>query len=652
MGRESGPSDAFCALGMLKEPSMSKTTLQTIPLNKLVVSTVNVRKTDRKADIPALAASITSHGLLQNLSVVPADDGKFTVIAGGRRLAALKMLAKGGAIAKDYPVPCSVIAEINATEASLAENIHRVAMNPLDECEAFDTLQKQGHDPVGIARRFGVTVKHVEQRLALANLSPRLKAAWKRKDLSLDAARAFCLVTDHVRQEAVFKSMGKPVTHAGSVRARLMEGQMRASDRLVRFVTLESYEASGGGVRRDLFDPESVFIENPALVAELAVAKIAAAIPDWEGKGWGWIETTLENGRPEGFAAHRLQPEWRDPTPEENVKMQQLQEQIDAVDTALEASSVDDDPRWSDRDDLEAAYETIRQAARTWNPDLMQLAGVLISVDHAGALAATEGMIRKEDQKRIEAVRIRNSNTPANSDEKPSDSPPSGSSLPKTLSKEVTTARTRAIRAGIASDPTIALAVCVASFASRLIEHTGLSGITIGGNDTFGCSDMEAASLEKFKDAAAQRHNGILPWCLDQEGDKLLQILAGLVAQYVDLVHENATGFDQERQATADLLAASLSLDMTAHWTADIDFWMRLSKAKLLEEYEASPSMQKLGDRSRAEKLNAAVKMKKSVLAECVEAAWRGHGYLPELLITPLPRGALAVCQQTIAAAE
>jgi ParB family chromosome partitioning protein len=44
---------------------------QYIPLNNLVVSPRNVRRKDRKADIDALAASIASRGLLQNLCVVP-----------------------------------------------------------------------------------------------------------------------------------------------------------------------------------------------------------------------------------------------------------------------------------------------------------------------------------------------------------------------------------------------------------------------------------------------------------------------------------------------------------------------------------------------------------------------------------------------------
>ena len=71
-----------------------------VPLPKHSPHASNVRRTDKRADIEALAASIAAHGLLQNLAVVASDDETYAVIAGARRLAALKLLAKSGKIAK------------------------------------------------------------------------------------------------------------------------------------------------------------------------------------------------------------------------------------------------------------------------------------------------------------------------------------------------------------------------------------------------------------------------------------------------------------------------------------------------------------------------------------------------------------------------
>ncbi len=83
--------------------------LQLIPLNRLIVSRLNVRRTDRKSDIDALSASINAHVLLQNLAVTPTGTDRFEVVAGGRRLTVLKSLAKSGAIARDFAVPCQII---------------------------------------------------------------------------------------------------------------------------------------------------------------------------------------------------------------------------------------------------------------------------------------------------------------------------------------------------------------------------------------------------------------------------------------------------------------------------------------------------------------------------------------------------------------
>src|SRR5271169_1604635 len=94
-----------------------------IPLNKLTAWDGNVRKTaGADTALAELAASITAHGLLQSLVVRKHKGGKFAVVAGGRRLAALELLAESGRIANDHEVSCNIVADdANASEISLAE---------------------------------------------------------------------------------------------------------------------------------------------------------------------------------------------------------------------------------------------------------------------------------------------------------------------------------------------------------------------------------------------------------------------------------------------------------------------------------------------------------------------------------------------------
>ena len=77
----------------------------TIPLNKLLAWDGNVRKTDPDKAIDELAASIAAHGLLQSLVVRKDKRGKYAVVAGRRRLLALKSLAEAETIEADQPDP-------------------------------------------------------------------------------------------------------------------------------------------------------------------------------------------------------------------------------------------------------------------------------------------------------------------------------------------------------------------------------------------------------------------------------------------------------------------------------------------------------------------------------------------------------------------
>ncbi len=67
--------------------------VQYIPLNRLVASEHNARRTDRKADIDSLSASIAALGLLQNLTVAPTATDRFQVVAGAGRQAGRKKQA-------------------------------------------------------------------------------------------------------------------------------------------------------------------------------------------------------------------------------------------------------------------------------------------------------------------------------------------------------------------------------------------------------------------------------------------------------------------------------------------------------------------------------------------------------------------------------
>ena len=119
-----------------------------------------------------MAASILAHGLMQNLVVTEAQKGRgrYYVVAGARRLAAMNALQNSGKLPKDYTVSCQVVEDDKAVALSLAENTVREAMHPLDEFEAFAALAED-HTTAEIDARFGKTEQYVLQRLNLGRVA-------------------------------------------------------------------------------------------------------------------------------------------------------------------------------------------------------------------------------------------------------------------------------------------------------------------------------------------------------------------------------------------------------------------------------------------------------------------------------------------------
>src|SRR3546814_761638 len=150
---------------------------------------------------------IARRTLLQSLSVRPvldadgAETGMYEVPAGGRRFRALELLVKQKRMAKTQPVPCVVREGGTPEEDSLAENVQRVALHPLDQFRAFQTLRDSGLGEEEIAARFFVNPGVVKQRLKLASVSPKLLDIYADDEMTLEQLMAFTVTNDHDRQQ-------------------------------------------------------------------------------------------------------------------------------------------------------------------------------------------------------------------------------------------------------------------------------------------------------------------------------------------------------------------------------------------------------------------------------------------------------------------
>ena len=139
-----------------------------------------MRRIKAGVSIEELAEDIARRTLLQSLTVRPvldeggAETGMFEIPAGGRRYRALELLVKHKRLAKTAPIPCVVRTEGLAEEDSLAENVQRAPLHPLDQFRAFLALREKGITEEEIAATFFVSAQIVKQRLKLASVSPKL----------------------------------------------------------------------------------------------------------------------------------------------------------------------------------------------------------------------------------------------------------------------------------------------------------------------------------------------------------------------------------------------------------------------------------------------------------------------------------------------
>ena len=311
----------------------------TVPLNKLILSDLNVRRTNPEVSIEELADSIHEKGLLQNLVVAEGLGGKgvHEVGGGGRRWRALLRNVKLKRIPRDWEVPVKVVDRDKLREASLAENL-KEAMNPADEVEAFASIIAD-YEAAGMAdrrervahcaRRFGLTVRYVDQRLRLADLAPAILDALRRGEITLDSAQAYAGHPDQAVQLKIFegeKKKGYNQHSASSIRDAIA-GKVYSSDhKLVVYVGLDAYLEAGGRVEADLFFAleDRQVILDPSLIDKLARQKgdiEAGKLAQGEGWADGMLSLAKQSWQlpepPEGYRtayhqAGRLEAEQRD----------------------------------------------------------------------------------------------------------------------------------------------------------------------------------------------------------------------------------------------------------------------------------------------------------------------------------------------------
>lgn len=192
--------------------------MQTIELNlnQLEVDKdFNIREAKNYGDIDSLATQIANDGQLNPIQVGPQTaDGKFPVIAGFRRVAALKKIARSGT---NLPVFAVIIDKEEAERAwlNLTENLAREDLTTYERAKGLARMVESfGWKPQQIAARFGVDetgakVKGMSQSNifnlvgAFKQLSPTCLDAWSKGHITVEGAFSLKGYKTHEEQDEV-----------------------------------------------------------------------------------------------------------------------------------------------------------------------------------------------------------------------------------------------------------------------------------------------------------------------------------------------------------------------------------------------------------------------------------------------------------------
>ncbi len=395
----------------------NNTEIRWIPLRNLEPSDRNARTAAAPAEAAReLEASLEAHGLLENLVVRANADGKtFQVVGGGRRLSALRALAKKrrSRFRPATPIPCRVIADdVIDEEISAAENLVRVNMHPVDQFTAFHKLLERGLSVREIANRFGLTARTVQRRLRLGGVAPEILTAARENRLTLELLEAFAATPDRARQLDVWtktKRHGGFTPTASWIRNELQQGLVSAASALVRFVSLKAYKAAGGAVEEDLFaaeDERSVLICDVKLLGELATRKLERTGRKL-GDGWRWIDTVLEAPWDVTRQFGRVKGKPEPPTDADCARLAELAAEIDRL--KQEVYSLGDAPdNAAQRSRLTAGIEKLEAEARardtamhsreSYSAELMACSGCIVTIGSLGELIIHKGLVRRQDE--------------------------------------------------------------------------------------------------------------------------------------------------------------------------------------------------------------------------------------------------------------
>jgi ParB family transcriptional regulator, chromosome partitioning protein len=260
-----------------------------IPLARLSISKTNMRHGKKAPDVSRILPSVRKRGVIIPLIVRPnCNPDHFEIMAGRRRyFAALAVEAEGQA---GVTVPCAILADgddADAFEISMIENCLRENLDEVTQWEGYTRLVKEGRTPEDIALTFGLTELTIRRILALGNLLPRIREAYRAEEIDVPTVRHLTMATKAQQKTwlALYDDPQASIPKGHQLKAWLFGGASISTS--VALFDLVAYE---GRIVTDLFEKDGYFGDaDHFFVAQMAAVeeRKAAYIAD------GWSDVVI-----------------------------------------------------------------------------------------------------------------------------------------------------------------------------------------------------------------------------------------------------------------------------------------------------------------------------------------------------------------------
>ena len=216
----------------IDEPSDSKPEIAELLVDSISSNPHQPRHDFDPVALEELAASINENGIVQPITVRK-KDGKFELIAGERRLRAVKLINM-------RTIPAYVMSVENdgsLLQLALIENIQREDLNPVDVALAYrELVETHGLTHGEIADRVGKDRSTVANFLRLLGLPDEIKESVRKGEISQGHARALLPIKESAEMLALYRKIIKDGLSVRQVED-IIKGGIKETPKSIRIKT-------------------------------------------------------------------------------------------------------------------------------------------------------------------------------------------------------------------------------------------------------------------------------------------------------------------------------------------------------------------------------------------------------------------------------